>query len=128
MRIIGVDIPDSKRIEVSLTYIFGIGQTRARKILKDTKISPDKRTKELSTEETSHLKEYIEKTYRIEGDLKRDIRDNIKRKKDIGSYQGLRHMRGLPVRGQNTKTNNRTVRGNLRKTMGSGRRPSASKT
>ena len=128
MRIIGVDIPDSKRIEVSLTYIFGIGQTRARKILKDTKISPDKRTKELSTEETSHLKEYIEKTYRIEGDLKRDIRDNIKRKKDIGSYQGLRHMRGLPVRGQNTKTNNRTVRGNLRKTMGSGRKPSASKT
>ena len=128
MRIIGVDIPDSKRIEVSLTYIFGIGQTRARKILKDTKISPDKRTKELSTEETSHLKEYIEKTYRIEGDLKRDIRDNIKRKKDIGSYQGLRHMRGLPVRGQNTKTNNRTVRGNLSKTMGSGRKPSASKT
>ncbi len=128
MRIVGVDIPDEKRIEVSLTYIFGIGNTRARNILKGTGIDPVTRTKELSTEQASKLKDYIEKQYRTEGDLKREIRDNIKRKKDIGAYQGLRHMRGLPVRGQNTKTNSRTVRGNVRRTMGSGKKPAAGKT
>jgi len=128
MRIVGVDIPDSKRIEASLTYIFGIGTTRARIILNETKINPDTRTKDLSQEDANRLKEWIEKNFRIEGDLKREIRDNIKRKRDIGSYQGMRHSKGLPVRGQNTKTNNRTVRGNVRKTTGSGRKPSAQKT
>ena len=128
MRIGGVDIPDGKRVEVALTYIFGIGDTRAREILAATKIDPNTRTKELSTEASNLLKEYIEKQFRTEGDLKREIRDHIKRKKDIGSYQGIRHMRGLPVRGQSTKTNSRTVRGNVRKTMGSGKKPAAGKT
>ena len=128
MRIGGVDIPDGKRVEVALTYIFGIGDTRAREILAATKIDPNTRTKELSTEASNLLKEYIEKQFRTEGDLKREIRDHIKRKKDIGSYQGMRHMRGLPVRGQSTKTNSRTVRGNVRKTMGSGKKPAAGKT
>ena len=128
MRIGGVDIPDGKRVEVALTYIFGIGDTRAREILAATKIDPNTRTKELSTEASNLLKEYIEKQFRTEGDLKREIRDHIKGKKDIGSYQGMRHMRGLPVRGQSTNTNSRTVRGNVRKTMGSGKKPAAGKT
>src|SRR3989344_1573957 len=128
MRIGGVDIPDGKRVEVALTYIFGIGDTRAREILAATKIDPNTRTKELSTEASNLLKEYIEKQFRTEGDLKREIRDHIKRKKDIGSYQGIRHMRGLPVRGQSTKTNSRTVRGNVRKTMGSGKKNANEKT
>jgi small subunit ribosomal protein S13 len=128
MRLIGVNIPDAKRVEVSLTYIFGIGSRIARDILKATKINPDKHAKDLSPEEVSKLKEYIEKNYKIEGDLKREKIQNIKHKREIGSYQGLRHIKGLPVRGQKTKTNSRTVRGNVRKTMGSGRKPAASKT
>ncbi len=128
MRLVGVNIPDNKRVEVALTYIFGIGLVASQKILKDIKIDLDKRAKDLTTEEISKLKEYIEKNYKIEGDLKREKIQNIRRKKEIGAYQGLRHARGLPVRGQKTKTNSRTVRGNVRRTMGSGRKPSASKT
>jgi small subunit ribosomal protein S13 len=128
MRIAGINIPDAKRVEVALTYIFGVGLTLSKGILKATKIDPDKRAKDLTSDEANKIKEYIEKNFKIEGELKREITQNIKRKKDIGSYQGVRHMRGLPVRGQQTKTNNRTRRGNTRKTMGSGRKPTAQKT
>ena len=128
MRIAGINIPDNKRTEIALMYIFGVGLTLSRKILTGTKIDPNKRAKDITPEEANKIKEYIEKNFKIEGELKRDITQNIKRKKDIGSYQGLRHMRSLPVRGQQTKTNNRTRRGNVRKTMGSGRKPTAQKT
>ena len=128
MRIAGINIPDNKRTEIALMYIFGVGLTLSRKILAGTKIDPNKRAKDITPEEANKIKEYIEKNFKIEGELKRDITQNIKRKKDIGSYQGLRHMRSLPVRGQQTKTNNRTRRGNVRKTMGSGRKPTAQKT
>ena len=128
MRIAGINIPDNKRVEIALTYIFGVGLTLSQKILVATKIDPNKRAKDLTSDETNKVKEYIEKNFKIEGELKREITQNIKRKKDIGSYQGVRHMRGLPVRGQQTKTNNRTRRGNVRKTMGSGRKPTAQKT
>ncbi|MDP3800534.1 MAG: 30S ribosomal protein S13 [bacterium] len=128
MRIAGINIPDNKRVEVALTYIFGVGLTLSKSILKATKIDPDKRAKDLTSDEANKIKEYVEKNFKIEGELKREITQNIKRKKDIGSYQGIRHMRGLPVRGQQTKTNNRTRRGNTRKTMGSGRKPTAQKT
>ena len=128
MRLAGVNIPDEKRIDVALTYIFGIGRERAKNILNTVNIPAEKRAKELSTDETNTIKEFIEKSFKIEGDLRREVRDNIKRKIEIDSYQGLRHKRGLPVRGQQTRTNNRTVRGNVRKTMGSGRKPTAQKT
>jgi small subunit ribosomal protein S13 len=128
MRLIGINIPDNKRIEVALTYVFGIGPDRSRRALTETKVSPDKRAKDLSPEEVNRIKDFIEKNYKIEGDLRREVRDHIKHKKDIGNYQGIRHARGLPVRGQHTKTNSRTVRGNVRKTMGSGRKPAGQKT
>src|SRR3989344_213327 len=128
MRLAGVNIPDEKRIDVALTYIFGIGRERAKNILNTVNIPAEKRAKELSTDETNTIKEFIEKSFKIEGDLRREVRDNIKRKIEIDSYQGLRHKRGLPVRGQQTRPNNRTVRGNVRKTMGSGRKPTAQKT
>ena len=128
MRIVGVNIPDNKRVEIALTYIFGVGRTLAGEILSSTKINPDKRAKDITQEEANKIKEFIEKKYKIEGELKREVIQNIKRKKEIGCYQGLRHIRGLPVRGQQTKTNNRTRRGNVRKTMGSGRKPPGQKT
>lgn len=128
MRIAGINIPDNKRVEIALTYIFGVGRTLSGEILKATKISPDKRAKDITSDEANKIKDYMEKNFKIEGELKREITQNIKRKKDIGSYQGVRHIRGLPVRGQQTKTNNRTRRGNVRKTMGSGRKPAAQKT
>ena len=128
MRLVGVNIPDNKRVEIALTYIFGIGKTVSQKALKSVKIDPNKRAQDLTTAEVNTLKVYIEKNLNIEGDLKIEISRNIKRKKDINSYQGLRHIKRLPVRGQKTKTNSRTVRGNVRRTMGSGRKPSASKT
>lgn len=121
LRIAGVNIPDNKRIEVSLTYIYGIGRGRASKILDELKISKLKRTKDLSVEEQNEIRSYIEKKLKVEGELKHEVRNNIKRLKEIGSYRGIRHQKGLPVRGQRTKTNTRTVRGNVRKTMGSGR-------
>ena len=127
-RIAGVNIPENKRIVISLTYIYGIGNSLSKKILEEMKMDINKKASELSSKEVNDLKEYIEKTYKIEGDLRRQIMINVKRLKDIGAWRGLRHIKGLPVRGQRTKTNNRTVRGNVRKTMGSGRKPPAMAT
>ncbi|MDO8240951.1 MAG: 30S ribosomal protein S13 [Candidatus Moranbacteria bacterium] len=121
LRIAGVNIPDEKRIEISLTYIYGIGPSIAAKILDELGISKQTRTKDLSDTEGNKIREYVEKTIRVEGELKHAVRTNIKRLKEVGCYRGIRHQKGLPVRGQRTKTNNRTVRGNVRKTMGSGR-------
>ena len=121
-RIVGVNIPEDKRIEVSLTYIYGIGQTVSNRILAKLGIDKNLRANELSTEQLNELKQEIEKNYRVEGELRHDVMTNIKRLKEIGTYRGNRHVRGLPVRGQKTKTNNRTVRGNVRRTMGSGKR------
>jgi len=127
-RIAGVNIPENKRIEIALTYIYGIGRPLSKKILDGLKIDINKRASTLTAKEVNDLKDFIEKTYKIEGDLRRQVMINIKRLKDIGSWRGLRHIKGLPVRGQRTKTNNRTVRGNVRKTMGSGRKPPAAPT
>jgi len=127
-RISGVNIPDEKRIEFALTYVYGIGVSTSRKILEDLKINVDKRTKDLDADELNKLREAIEKKYRVEGELHHEIKTNIKRLKEIKSYRGSRHQKGLPVRGQRTKTNTRTVRGNVRRTMGSGRKSSGEKT
>ncbi|HBK52806.1 30S ribosomal protein S13 [Syntrophomonas wolfei] len=110
-RIAGVDLPRDKRIEVSLTYIFGIGRSSSRKILAEAGINPDTRVKDLTEEEVSRLREIIEKEYHVEGDLRRQVNMDIKRLMDLGCYRGIRHRRGLPVRGQNTKTNARTRKG-----------------
>ena len=127
-RIAGVNIPENKRIVIALTYIYGIGNALSERILEEMKMDPNKKASELSAKEVNDLKSYIEKTYKIEGDLRRQIMINVKRLTDVGAWRGLRHMKGLPVRGQRTKTNNRTVRGNVRKTMGSGRKPPAMAT
>jgi len=121
-RIAGVNIPTEKQIRVALTYIYGIGPSSSRKILKAVDINPDKKTKDLSEKEIATLTDYIEKNFRIEGDLRREIINSIKRLRRIRSWRGLRHERSLPVRGQRTKRNSRTVRGNVRRTVGSGRR------
>ena len=121
MRILGITIPDAKRLEISLTSLYGVGRSRALSILKKAKIDPGMKAKDLSVEEENEIRKIIE-TFQIEGDLKREVSANIKRHKDIKTYRGLRHSRRLPVRGQRTKTNSRTVRGNVRKTMGSGRK------
>jgi small subunit ribosomal protein S13 len=122
MRIAGTNIPDEKRVEVALTYIYGIGRTSAEKILEKANIEKNKRTRDLKGEEINRLREELEKNYKVEGELRREIQFNIKRLRDIASYRGARHQRGLPSRGQRTKTNSRTRRGNVRKTMGSGKR------
>lgn len=121
LRIAGVNIPDEKRIVISLTYVYGIGHTTAERILDELKITSLKRTKDLTEEEKNKIREYVEKKIRVEGELKHIVRSNVKRLKEIGCYRGARHQKGLPTRGQRTKTNTRTVRGNVRKTMGSGR-------
>ncbi|MFA6551430.1 MAG: 30S ribosomal protein S13 [Patescibacteria group bacterium] len=128
LRIAGVTIPNDKRAEIALTYIFGIGRTSANKILQQAQISRDTRIKDFSEDEANRLRNIIEKEYKVEGDLRRDVSSNIKRLKDIGCYRGLRHSRGLPVRGQRTKTNSRTVRGNVRHTSVSGKKPAGQKT
>jgi len=128
IRIAGVTIPQDKRIEISLTYIYGIGRTSANKILTELKINPDTRTKDLTADEESKMREYLKKNYKVEGDLKREVMGNIKRLKEIRAYRGIRHEKRLPCRGQRTKTNSRTVRGNVRVTLMSGRRDSAQKT
>ena len=110
-RLAGVDIPREKRVEVALTYIYGVGRTRARQTLTETGISPDTRVKDLSDAELVQLRDYIEGTFQVEGDLRREVAADIRRKVEIGSYEGLRHRRGLPVRGQRTKTNARTRKG-----------------
>ena len=122
IRISGINLPDDKVIEVALTYVFGIGPATSRKILNQLDIDTKIRTKELSSEQANKLRDEIEKKYKVEGELKHEVKMNIKRLKEVGSYRGARHQRGLPVHGQRTKTNSRTVRGNVRKTMGSGRR------
>lgn len=127
-RIAGINLPPQKRSEIGLTYIFGIGPNLSKKILVMASIDPDKKVKDLTSEEVEKLKLLIEKNYKTEGELKHEIFSNIKRLKDIGAYRGTRHMKRLPVRGQRTKTNSRTVRGNVRKTMGSGRISSSQKT
>jgi len=127
-RIAGVNIPDNKRIEIALTYVHGVGRVLSNKILAEAKIDPDTRANKLSMEEINRLRDIIEKSYKVEGELRRYKMMNIKRLKDIGCYRGVRHIKGLPVRGQRTKTNTRTVRGNVRRTMGSGRKISTQKT
>lgn len=110
-RISGVDLPREKRVEIALTYLFGIGLTRSQEVLVATGINPDTRVKALTEAEQTKLRDYIEKNYKVEGDLKSEIGQNIKRLMDIGSYRGMRHRKGLPVRGQRTKTNSRTRKG-----------------
>jgi small subunit ribosomal protein S13 len=110
-RLVGVDLPRDKRLEVALTYIFGIGKTRAAQTLEATGVSPDVRVKDLSDEDLIKLREWLEANYKIEGDLRREVAADIRRKVEIGCYQGLRHRRGLPVRGQRTHTNARTRKG-----------------
>ena len=127
-RIAGINIPENKQIEIALTYIYGIGQPLARKILAQTKINPFLKAKDLTSEQINLLKDIIEKQYKIEGELKREILTAIRRLKDISSWRGMRHIKGLPVRGQRTRTNTRTVRGNVRKTVGSGRKPASEAT
>ncbi|NNF05150.1 MAG: 30S ribosomal protein S13 [Candidatus Eisenbacteria bacterium] len=119
-RIAGVDLPNDKRVETALTYIFGIGLTTAKKILAATGVNPDTRVKALSDEDTGKLRNEIESKYRVEGALHTEVQMNVKRLMDIGCYRGLRHRRGLPARGQRTKTNARTRKG-PKKTAGSGR-------
>jgi len=126
-RIAGVNIPDAKRVEVALTYIYGIGITSSRNVLAATKINPDTRVKDLTEPEVSKLREHIDKNLRVEGDLQREVSLNIKRLKEINSYRGLRHKANLPVHGQRTKTNARTKRGR-KVTMGSGRKKATAKT
>jgi small subunit ribosomal protein S13 len=117
-RLVGVDLPRDKRIEVALTYIFGIGRTRAQETLAATGISADVRVKDLSDDDVVRLRDYIEASYRVEGDLRREVASDIKRKVEIGCYQGLRHRRGLPVHGQRTHTNARTRKGPRRAIAG----------
>lgn len=124
MRIIGINLPDNKKIEIALTYLYGVGRTLSKQILAATKIDPDKRAKDLTQDEVSRIKEYVEKNHKVEGELRQIIKQNIALLKDLQTYRGIRHMRRLPVRGQRTKTNSRTVRGNVRKTAGSGKRKS----
>ncbi|MBU0545696.1 30S ribosomal protein S13 [Patescibacteria group bacterium] len=128
MRISGIEVPKQKRIVVALTYLYGIGPTFAKKILAKAAVSEDIRTKDLTTEQEDKLRLIVEKEYKTEGDLRREVMANIKRMKDIKCYRGTRHMKHLPARGQRTKTNSRTVRGNVRRTAVSGKKPSAQKT
>jgi small subunit ribosomal protein S13 len=121
MRIAGITLPDTKQIEFALTAVYGIGRSRAQKILQTAKVAPTKKASTLSESEENAIRKALE-GYVLEGDLKREVSGNIKRLKDVGAYRGMRHSRRLPARGQRTKTNSRTVRGNVRKTMGSGKR------
>jgi len=110
-RIAGVDLPREKRVEIGLTYIYGLGRTRSIRTLADTRVNPSTRVRDLSDDEVRRLRDYIDANYKVEGDLRREVQNNIKRKVEIGSYQGIRHRRGLPVRGQRTHTNARTRKG-----------------
>lgn len=121
MRILGITIPDTKRLDIALTVLYGVGRSRALNILSKAKVDHNIKAKDLTVDQENEIRKIIE-SYRIEGDLKREVAANVKRHKDIKTYRGMRHMRHLPVRGQRTKTNSRTVRGNIRKTMGSGRK------
>ena len=126
-RIEGVDLPRNKRVEVGLTYIFGIGLPRAHRILAETKVNPDTRIKDLTDAEVAALRDYIGQSFKVEGDLRRETQLNIKRLIEIGSYRGLRHRRNLPVRGQRTRTNSRTRKGPKKTVAGRGRRRGSKK-
>ena len=126
-RIEGVDLPRNKRVEVGLTYLFGIGPTRAQAILKHTKVNPDTRVKDLSEADVAAIREYVSKNYKVEGDLRREVQMSIKRLIEIGSYRGMRHRRNLPARGQRTRTNSRTRKGTKKTVAGRGRRRGAKK-
>lgn len=126
-RISGVNIPDDKRVEIALTYIYGIGLTTSQKILAEGGVDPNTRVKDLTEAQVIKIREYIDKNVRVEGDLQREVSANIKRLKEINSYRGLRHKANLPVHGQRTKTNARTKRGK-KVTMGSGRKKASAKT
>lgn len=120
-RIAGVDLPRDKRVEVALTYIYGVGPSRALQILRATNVSPETRVRNLSEDEVTRLREFVDRSYRVEGDLRREVAMDIRRLQEIGSYRGIRHRRGLPVRGQRSKTNARTRKG-PKKTVGVRRR------
>jgi len=126
-RILGINIPDNKKIIYSLTYLYGIGENSSEVILRSAGIDSNKLAKDLTTEELNKVQKILEKSYKVEGDLRKEIGQNIKRLKEIGSWRGLRHSRKLPIHGR-SKTNSRTLRGNVRKTMGSGRKSSSDKT
>ncbi|MEA3344779.1 MAG: 30S ribosomal protein S13 [Chloroflexota bacterium] len=121
-RIAGVDLPRSKRVEIGLTYIYGIGRSRSQEILSNTGVNPDTRVKDLTEADVARLREFVDSNYRVEGDLRRQVRQDIQRLKDIGCYRGIRHRRGLPVRGQRTRTNARTRKGPRKTVAGRGRR------
>jgi small subunit ribosomal protein S13 len=126
-RIEGVDLPRNKRVEVGLTYLYGIGPTRAREILAQTRVNPDIRIKDLSEADVALIRDFISKNYKVEGDLRREVQMSIKRLIEIGSYRGMRHRRNLPVRGQRTRTNSRTRKGTKKTVAGRGRRRGAKK-
>jgi small subunit ribosomal protein S13 len=117
-RVAGADIPDAKRVEIALTYIYGIGRTRSVKILEETKVDKNIRVKDLTDDQLVAIRDFIEGTFKVEGDLRRDVQADIRRKVEIGSYEGIRHRKGLPVRGQRTKTNARTRKGPKRTVAG----------
>ena len=121
-RIAGVSLPQQKRTDIALTYIYGIGTVIAKQIIEKTGIPPETRVKDLTEAQANTLREAVEKGHKVEGELRREVLAHIKRLKEIGCYRGTRHIKGLPARGQRTKTNSRTVRGNVRRTMGSGKR------
>ncbi|OGN06020.1 MAG: 30S ribosomal protein S13 [Candidatus Yanofskybacteria bacterium RIFCSPHIGHO2_01_FULL_44_22] len=126
-RILGIVIPDNKKILYSLPYIYGVGLSSSRIILQSANVDPDKRAKDLTSDELNKIQKIIEKNYKVEGDLRREVGQNVKRLKEIGTWRGMRHARRLPIHGR-TRVNSRTTRGNVRKTMGSGRKPSSEKT
>lgn len=126
-RILGITIPDNKKVLYSLSYVYGVGQSSSSVILKSAGVNPDKRTKDLTDEELNKIQKIIERNYKVEGDLRRDVSQNIKRLREVGTWRGLRHARRLPIHGR-SKTNSRTTRGNVRKTMGSGRKNASDKT
>jgi len=128
MRISGVQLPKNKNIEIALTYVYGVGLTRAKHIISQAQIDGSVRVKDLTQDQEDMIRNLVEKNYTLEGDLRREVAANIKRLKDIKSYRGVRHSRRLPVRGQRTKTNSRTVRGNVRNLASSGKKPTAQKT
>ena len=126
-RILRFNISDDKKIVYALPYLYGIGLSASKVILRSAKVDPDKRAKDLSTEELNKIQKIVETNYKVEGDLRKEIAQNIKRLKEIGTWRGFRHARKLPIRGR-SKTNSRTLRGNVRKTMGSGRKSASDKT
>lgn len=128
VRIFGTTIPDSKKLPFGLAYVYGVGIPLGKKIVQDLGLNPDMRIKDLNPQEVNKIQEYIEKRWKVGGDLRRELQMTVKRLKDIGSYRGLRHMKRLPARGQRTKTNSRTVRGNVRKTLTSGRKKAPTPT